>query len=93
MNDRTSSQKSLDFSLPVGLVGGLETDKHHYGNGFGSLVTRVLASKIAEMGDDVYAAIYLDNVPSHSLFKKLGFKPIGKVHFIKTKINWSAANE
>lgn len=93
MNYRSSSNNSLDFSLPVGLVGGLETDKHHYGKGYGSLVTRVLANKIAGMGDDVFAAIYLDNVPSHSLFKKLGFKPIGKVYFIKTKINWSPENE
>lgn len=77
----------------MGLLGGLQTDEHYYGHGYGSLVTRALASKIAEMGDDLYAAIYLDNIPSHSLFKKLGFKQVGKVYFITTKINWSSSDE
>lgn len=83
----------FDFSLPIGLLGGLKTDEQYYGHGYGSLVTRALSRKIAELGDDVYSAIYLDNIPSHSLFKKLGFKPVGKVYFIQTKISWSKADE
>ncbi|XP_031627732.1 uncharacterized protein LOC116343668 [Contarinia nasturtii] len=81
------------FRLPIGLLGGLKTDKNHLGRGYGSLVTRALSKMIAELGDDIYSAVFLDNTPSHSLFKKLGFKPIGEVYFVATKINWTLAHE
>lgn len=83
----------LCVSLPIGLVGGLETDKQHFGHGYGSTVTKALSKKIAEMGDDIYAAVYDDNIPSHSLFKKLGFKRVGEVFFVSTKITWSLTDE
>lgn len=57
------------------------------------MVTKQLSKEIAEMGDDVYAAIYPDNVPSKSLFKKLGFEPVGEIYFVATNINWSSADE
>lgn len=45
------------------------------------------------MGHDVYAGIFEANIPSRSLFYKLGFRPIGEVHWITTKITWSSIDE
>lgn len=48
---------------------------------------RYVSKKIAEMGHDVYAGIFEKNTPSRKLFDKHGFKSIGEVHWITTRIN------
>lgn len=83
----------FDYRCPTGVLGILQTDEKFYGRGFGSLVTRYLSRKIAEMRQDIYACIFEDNIPSRSLFGKLGFRSIGEVHVIFTKITWSPADE
>lgn len=60
-------------------MGILQTDKKYAGHGYGTLVTKYMSKKVAEMGFDVYVEIVENNMPSKSLFEKLGFKPIEKV--------------
>lgn len=87
------SKPSFDSSYPNGLLGALQTDDKYYGFGYASLVTRYLSKIIAELGYDVYADIYEQNKPSRSLFEKLGFKAVGKVQWIRTKITTPSTDE
>lgn len=75
------------------MLGALQTDEHHYGHGYGSLVSKYVSKKIAEMGQDTYAGVFEKNIPSRALFEKLGFKSIGEIHWITTKITWSPADD
>lgn len=79
--------------LPTGLLGALQTDEKYLGHGYGTLVAKVVSKKIAELGHDIYAGILEKNHPSRHLFVKLGFKSVGEVHWISTKINWTGADE
>lgn len=81
------------FRLQTGLLGALQTDKDYFGHGYGSLVAKYVSKKIAEMGHDIYAGIIEKNYPSRKLFDKLGFKSIGQVHWITTKITWTPDDE
>ena len=76
----------FDFSYSTGLVGILQTDERFFGKGYASLVTRALLKNIAETGDDVYVGIFEHNTASRTLFEKLGFKPIGEIHYILNKV-------
>lgn len=73
------------LSLQNGMMGALQTDDGYTGHGYGSLVTKCLSKKIAEMGFDVNVEISENNTPSRSLFSKLGFKFVEKVGWIITK--------
>ncbi|XP_031619018.1 uncharacterized protein LOC116338095 [Contarinia nasturtii] len=73
------------FRYPSGLLGILQADQKYKGKGYAALVTKCLSKKVAEMGHDVYSAIIEDNKPSRSLFTKLGFKPIARIHWIDTE--------
>lgn len=75
--------------MPTGLLLDLQTDKDHYGYGYGSLVTRMLSKQIADLGHDIFAGIFEVNTASRALFSKLGFKVIAKVNWICTKIDWT----
>lgn len=50
---------------------------------------RYVTKKVAEMGHDIFAGILEKNTPSRKLFEKHGYKSIGEVHWIATKINWT----
>lgn len=84
---------NADFRLPTGLHGALQTDEHHYGKGYGGLVMRNVSKQIAQSGHDIYAGIFVKNLPSRKLFEKHGFKSIGEVHWITTKITWTPDDE
>lgn len=79
--------------MQTGLIMTLQTDKNHFGKGYGELVTKALAKQIAEMGHDLYTGVFPDNKPSITLFRKLGFEQIGKVHWVCTKLNWTDADD
>lgn len=85
--------KLVFFRLQTGLVWALQTDEKYFGHGYGSLVTKVVSKKIAEIGHDVYSDILEMNYASRGLFEKLGFKCVGKLYLIKTKVNWTEADE
>lgn len=67
------------------MIGALKTDEKYGGRGYGSLVVRHLSKLYAEMGYDLFAAVYEGNIPSQSMFSKLGFKPVAEVFYITTK--------
>lgn len=64
----------------------LQTHKSYQKHGFGSLVTRALAKRVAELGHDSYTTIFDDNIASQSLFEKIGFQAKGKVYLLRTKV-------
>lgn len=55
--------------------------------GYASLVTKYVAKKVAETGHDVYVSIHEKNVPSRMLNMKVGFKPVGDIYCIDTKLS------
>lgn len=48
------------------------------------MVLKYNSKTIAEMGHDVYAGVLEENIPSRSLFDKLGFKHNSTVYWIIT---------
>lgn len=76
---------SLNFRRSTGLLFSLQSDKIYRKRGYGSLVLKALAKKVAELGNDSYGAVLEDNIPSRALFERLDFKVIGKVYFLRTK--------
>lgn len=71
----------------------LQTDDQHLGKGYARVVIKHMSKRIAEIGHDVYTDILEGNIPSRTLFGKLGFEEVGKIHYIDTKHNWSEADE
>lgn len=63
----------------------LGTDKDHRRYGYGSIIVKALAKKVAELGQDPYATIFEANTASRTLFVKNGFREIGKAYWIFTK--------
>lgn len=79
--------------FPHSLVAALQTDDQHLGKGYGLLVVKEVSRQIAQLGHDVYADILDTNRASRSLFEKLGFAVVGKVHWIQLEHNWSESDE
>lgn len=63
------------FSFTDGLIGILQTDENHLRHGYGSLVSKAIARKIADIGQDVYCAIHEENIASRSVYDKFGAFP------------------
>lgn len=82
-----------NFSFADGLIGILQTDEQHLGHGYGSLVVKAVAKKIAEMGHDSYAAVNEKNLASCALFSRLGFISIGNVYCIVTLNAWKSVRQ
>lgn len=72
-----------------GLFSGLQTHDSYRQHGFGSLVTKALAKKVAEMGHDSYAGIADENISSRRLFEKVGFRATGRLYWLRIKLNAS----
>lgn len=81
------------YSYSTGLVGILQTDENHSGKGYGSLVIRAISRKIAETGDNGYVGILEQNIQSRSIFEKMGYKRIGEIHYIISKMYWSEGDD
>lgn len=77
------------FRCTTGPLLALQTNKDHFGHGYGSVVTRAISKQIAELGHDLYAGIFEENKPSRNLFEKLGYRSIGNFHWICTKFSWT----
>lgn len=72
------------------MIGVLQTDEKYQGQGYGSLVAKVFAKKVAEMDQDIYSSVNEKNQPSRALFEKLGANPIGNIYCIVTENAWKA---
>lgn len=83
----------FDLRFTSGLLLALQTDKEHFGHGYAALVVKAISKQIAELGHDITAGVFEVNTPSRSLFEKLGFKVIGNVNWICTKLTWDDADE
>lgn len=68
----------------------LQTDDNYRGHGYASLVVKAISKRIAELGHDVYAGIFEDNIPSQRLFGKIGFRKVAHFNWIITKHSWHA---
>lgn len=71
-------------SLPAGPLGALQVDKEFYGRGLGMVVSKMLSRKIAELGQDIGACVFEENIHSLAIFKKMGFSVVDKIHWIET---------
>ncbi|XP_017471422.1 PREDICTED: uncharacterized protein LOC108362789 [Rhagoletis zephyria] len=68
--------------LPMGALGLLQVLDTHKRMGFGNLAVRHMSKLVSAKGLEVTAPVVFQNVASRSLFKKLGFKPIGNAYFV-----------
>ncbi|XP_015033884.2 uncharacterized protein LOC6642057 [Drosophila willistoni] len=68
-----------------GFLAALHVKEAYQRRGFGVLVARELARRIAQLGQDVTAEVYAYNKASVSLFNKLGFRVIDQCHWLSTK--------
>lgn len=82
-----------DFRFPTGSLLTLQTHKDFYGHGHGSLVSKAISKRIAELGDDAVACVSESNSTSRRLFEKIGFVWNEKVHSLCTKIHRSGADD
>lgn len=82
--------KHVFFSFTDGLIGILQTDENHLRHGYGSMVSKAIARKVADIGQDVYAAIHEENIASRSVYDKFGAFPIGNNYCIVTENAWAA---
>lgn len=73
----------------TGLLLALQTDKGHYGHGYGSLVTKALSKIIAEMGYDIIGGVFDVNIASRTLFERLGFKTTENIRWVRTDFDWA----
>ncbi|XP_053673040.1 uncharacterized protein LOC128723336 [Anopheles nili] len=62
----------------LGLLGVVAPRK-----GYGSLVIKAFARRLAEQGCSTYASVRCSNVASRKLFEKLGFRETGEVTWMK----------
>ncbi|XP_050078284.1 uncharacterized protein LOC126565180 [Anopheles maculipalpis] len=73
------------FRLQCGAHGALEVPVEHRRKGYGTIVAKALAKKLAEMGFNSYAFIHTQNNPSREMFQKLGFEAIGILHWTRNE--------
>lgn len=66
----------------MGTLGVLQTRNGYKRRGYGTLVTKALALEIAREGHVPLGTILLQNKPSQTMFRKLGYSPIGGVTFV-----------
>lgn len=71
------------FRAQTGMIAALQTEQFARKRGLAELVTRAISIEIAKSGDDCIALIVEENIPSISLFEKLGYTYTGeKAHWI-----------
>lgn len=71
--------------MPSGPLGALQVDEDYKRKGYGSLILKLMAIKLAEIDHDTLGCIVLKNVASHDMFKKNGFKVVDNVYFMTTE--------
>lgn len=69
------------FRLPLGSLGLLQVEDSHKRRGLGQLAVKLMSKYLAEHDIKVTAPVVVTNVASRSMFEKLGFKIIDKVHW------------
>ncbi|KAM7340990.1 uncharacterized protein ACRADG_003981 [Cochliomyia hominivorax] len=72
---------------PLGSLGLLQIMDTHKRRGLGNLAVRYMSKLLAEKDIEVAATVVFDNVPSRSMFEKLGFTIIDKVYWVDKPAN------
>lgn len=75
------------YRRPLGSLGLLRVLDTHKRRGLGNLAVRYLSKVLAEKDIEVAATVVFDNLPSRSMFEKLGFKVIDKVYWADKPAN------
>lgn len=71
------------FRLQAGPLGALQTAETHFRQGLGSLVTKAMIHKLADLNLDTFALVGIANTASQNMFEKIGFKKIEKVYWLR----------
>lgn len=69
----------------LGHINLLQTKEGHRGKGYGKVMLQIITKHIAESGCVPIGSILLNNIPSLSLFERLGFKKTLKTNYIFTE--------
>ncbi|XP_053675933.1 uncharacterized protein LOC128726166 [Anopheles nili] len=76
----------------MGSLGVIERRK-----GYGKIVVKAFAKKLAAMGINLYASILVENEPSRALFESVGFKAIKDVNWVRNcerkLVEWSCGEK
>uniref|UniRef100_A0A182WFH2 N-acetyltransferase domain-containing protein n=1 Tax=Anopheles minimus TaxID=112268 RepID=A0A182WFH2_9DIPT len=72
------------FRLQAGPLGALQVDMGYLRRGFGTVVAIATAKQIADLGHDCFALVNANNVPSRTMFERIGFKHRGEAYWIRT---------
>ncbi|XP_004530236.1 uncharacterized protein LOC101450075 [Ceratitis capitata] len=80
--DEANNLVAWCLRLPIGSLGLLQVMDTHKRMGLGNLVVRYMAKLIAGKGLEVTAPVVFANVPSRTMFEKLGFKVIDNVYWV-----------
>lgn len=81
--DKTNELVAWVLQIDTGSLAVLQVDENHRRKGYGEVVTRVIAKKIAmDRDSDVTANVKKINQMSTNLFKKLNFKDIDKNYWM-----------
>lgn len=73
-----------NFRFQAGPLGALQVAEEFLGQGFGTLICKAITKKIGEMGEDVYACVGVENLPSIKTFERCGFKVIDYAYWFRT---------
>lgn len=73
----------LNFRLQAGPLGALQTAESHLRRGLGSLVTKAMIHKLADLDLDTFALVGDTNTVSQNMFEKIGFKKIEEVYWYR----------
>ncbi|XP_050082233.1 uncharacterized protein LOC126569295 [Anopheles aquasalis] len=82
-DESTNEMLAWCFRLTPGPNGALEVPVEHRRKGYGTLVTKALAVKLAEMGCISYGFILKRNTASIDMFRKLGFENVGSMYWTR----------
>ncbi|XP_065080137.1 uncharacterized protein LOC135702985 [Ochlerotatus camptorhynchus] len=81
----TGELMAWSFCWPTGAIGPLEVVSDHYRKGYGSIVTKVIAQEVAEIGLNCYGTVVTGNVQSKGMLEKLGFKLVGDCFYARNR--------
>lgn len=83
-NKSTNELVAWCFRLQAGPLGALQVLPSQYRKGLGSVVTKNMCKQLAAIGHDTFAFVNATNIPSKTMFEKLGFKHIDTGYWLRT---------
>ncbi|KAH8413096.1 hypothetical protein KR009_007918 [Drosophila setifemur] len=78
-------QRQILFHTSDGLLAALQVKESHKRRGFGALIVKEFARRLALQGQDTTAEVDKENQASGALFKKLGFRVVEQCRWLVTE--------